>query len=78
MFSFFREDSPSDFLVQIVHKQTGRVAAWAPGLECERHLVNELAGRLAKRLSWFQRRRLRKVIHDEIHKLFGDLKKQIR
>ena len=36
----------SDFLIQVVHKETGNVVSWAPGLEVEKHLVTELLDRV--------------------------------
>lgn len=32
----------SEYLIQVVHKATGRVVQWAPGLDAERELVSEL------------------------------------
>ncbi len=37
----------SDYVIQVVHKETGRVVEWAPGLQVERQLVIDLCNRVA-------------------------------
>jgi hypothetical protein len=36
----------SDYLIQVVHKVDGTVAAWAPGLDIEADVVDELVERV--------------------------------
>jgi len=37
----------SDFLIQVVHRETGRVVAWAPGMDVEKDFIRELGDRVA-------------------------------
>lgn len=36
----------SNYLIQVVHRATGKVVEWAPGLEVERNLIDELVQRV--------------------------------
>ena len=36
----------SEYLIQVVHKSTGKVVEWAPGLAVEKQLVDELGNRV--------------------------------
>ena len=36
----------SDFLIQVIHKQDGKVVSWAPGLEVEKAFQAELLSRV--------------------------------
>lgn len=36
----------SDYLIQVVHKDTGKVVSWAPGLEVEKQFESELLDRV--------------------------------
>lgn len=69
----------SDFLIQVVHKATGDVVSWAPGLEVEKEFETELLNRVrAKGVGLF--RTEAHVIDDvavALRELLFDLKKAV-
>lgn len=73
------EPTTSEYRIQIVAKDNMRVLAWAPGLEMERDLVEEICRRVeAKGVGAF--RSSAHVIEDvrsAIQELLLDLKRQV-
>lgn len=39
----------SEFLIQVVHRDTGDVVSWAPGLEIEKQFETELIARVQRK-----------------------------
>ena len=39
----------SEFLIQVTHKSSGKVVAWAPGLEVEKEFEDELVDRVKEK-----------------------------
>lgn len=47
---------PSQYVIQVVDTESGKVAEWAPGMAVERQLVDDLCGRVqAKNVGFMTR-----------------------
>lgn len=69
----------SEYLIQVLHKSTGKVVQWEPGLSVEKALVTELIGRVrTKGVGVF--RTENHVIHDvreALEELLYELKSKV-
>ena len=70
---------PSDFLIQVIHKSTGEVVRWAPGLEVEKEFETELLNRVrAKGVGLFRSEtHVVKDVIGALRELLFDLKKAV-
>lgn len=69
----------SEFVMQIIHRQTGKVVSWAPGLDVEVELIDNLIERVrAKRVGWFRSEaKVVSAVQDALNELLYDLKRQV-
>lgn len=71
--------TPSEFVIQVVHKDTGRVVEWAPGLAVEKEFDQELLNRLrSKGVGWFKsEEKVLTAVHEALRALLYELKAQV-
>ena len=69
----------SDYLVQIVHRETGKVAEWAPGLRVETEFVENVCERVRQKGVGFVRTEAHVIadVRQAIRELLHDLKAQV-
>lgn len=70
---------PSDFLIQIVHRNDGKIVAWAPGLEVEKQLISELLSRVKLKGVGLMRTEAHVLadVRVALEELLYDLKRQV-
>lgn len=69
----------SQFVIQVVDKDTGLVVEWAPGMACERQLVTELGGRVvAKGVGYFKSaKQVQAAVTEALRELLFALKSDV-
>ena len=70
----------SDFRLQIVHADDGRIATWRPGIHIETDLIEDLCIRLQKRgVGWFtSEAKVLTAVREELAGLIFELKAKVR
>lgn len=69
----------SEYLIQVVHKDTGKVIAWAPGLEAEKEFVTELCGRVGRKPVGLLRtvKQVEVAVKEAVEEMLYDLKSRV-
>lgn len=69
----------SEYLIQVVHKKSGRIAQWAPGLKVEKDLEAELLNRIKEKgVGVFRTEsRVLAAIQTALRELLFDLKSKV-
>ena len=69
----------SQYLIQVVHKESGKVVRWAPGLEIEKQFEDELLDRVKAKGVGVGRSTTHVLadVQTALQELLHDLKKQV-
>jgi hypothetical protein len=69
----------SNYLIQVVHRETGKVVSWAPGLDVEKQLVSELVDRVRAKGVGILRttEHVARDVHAALEELLYDLKSRV-
>lgn len=69
----------SEFLIQVIHKESGQVVRWAPGLEVEKEFERELLSRVeSKGVGLFKSsKHVVKDVMEALRELIHELKAQV-
>ena len=70
--------SSSKFLIQIVHKESGAVVSWAPGLDIEKQFDEELLNRIkAKGVGFKTEAHVLEDVHKALEELLFEMKTRV-
>lgn len=69
----------SEFLIQIVHKDTGKVIDWSPGLLAEKEFVEELCTRVSQKDIGITKTKaqVKAAVQESVKELLYDLKSKV-
>lgn len=69
----------SQYVIQVVDTETGKVVQWAPGMAVERQLVSDLCGRVQGKGVGFMKREAQVIaaVRSALTELLFDLKSDV-